>query len=100
MNSSFLLIALGAISVFSSLLTQAIKKILDGEQIKYSSNILVVIVSTVLTILSSIGYLVYTQTDPTPQIIIEILVLILLSFLSATLGYDKVLQAIAQIKGN
>lgn len=100
MNSSFLMIALGAISVFSSLLTQAIKKILDEQKIKYSANILVVIVSTCLTIASSVCYIVYTNTTVTPQIIIEILVLILLSFLSATLGYDKVLQAIAQIKGN
>lgn len=98
MNTNFFIIALTAITIFTTLFTQAIKKLLDDQHIKYSSNILAVIVSFAVSIVSSIFYLIYTQTPMTPQIFVEIVCLSLLSFLTATLGYDKVIQAIAQIK--
>lgn len=99
MNSGFLISALAGISVLTSLTVQALKKIFDEKQINYSSNLLAIITSVVLTIAVSIGYIIYMSIAVTPQIIITILALIFLSFLSATVGYDKVVQMLKQLGG-
>jgi len=97
MNSGFLLTALAAISVLTSLTVEALKKLL-GDKIK-SYNLLAAIVSIVLTIAVSIGYLIYTGTTFTAQIGVIMAALVFLSFLSSTVGYDKVMQMIKQIIG-
>ncbi len=98
MDKEFLIVALVAISLFTSLTTEGIKKLLDEAHIKYASNLLVSIVAVVLTIAASVGYIIYTGEVVTGKIIVEIIAMVFLSFLTATCGYDKVLQAIAQIK--
>ena len=94
MNSGFLMSALAIISILTSLTVEALKKLLGDR--KYSSNLLAVIVSVVLTLAICIGYLIYTGTAFTAQILIIIIALVFLSFLSATVGYDKVKQMIEQ----
>lgn len=96
MNNGFLITALAAISVLTSLTVEALKKLL-GENIK-SYNLLAAIVSVVLTIAVSIGYLVYTGTTFTTQILVIIIALVFLAFLSSTLGFDKVKQMIEQLE--
>ena len=98
MNSSFLMIALVAISVFTSLTVEGVKKILDEMGKKYSANILAAIVAVVLTVAASAGYIVYTGTVLTPRVGVEVVALTFLAFLVATVGYDKVVQAIWQLK--
>ena len=98
MDKEFLIVALVAISLFTSLATEGIKKLLDEAHSKYASNLLVSIVAVVLTIAASVGYIIYTGEVVTGKIIVEIIAMVFLSFLTATCGYDKVLQAIAQIK--
>lgn len=98
MSYDIFLLALTAITLFSSLLTEAIKKVLDEENKKYSANILVIIISSIVSVLYGVGYIVYNQVNITPQLIIEILILCIMSFLCATLGYDKVIQSISQIR--
>jgi len=95
MNSGFLISALAIISVLTSLTVEALKKLLGDRH--YSSNLLAVIVSVVLTIAICAGYLIYTATALTPQIIVIIIALIFLSFLSATVGFDKVKQLLEQL---
>lgn len=97
MNSGFLISALAIISVLTSLTVEALKK-LFGDAIS-SYNLLAAIVSVVLTIAVSIGYLVYTGTIFTAQIAVIIVALTFLSFLASTVGYDKVVQMIKQIIG-
>lgn len=84
-------------SMMTSLTTEAIKKLLDEKDKKYSANLLAAGISVVLAIGVSIAYLVITSTAFTPQIAVYIIALVLLSFLCATLGYDKVMQTIAQL---
>lgn len=96
MNNGFLITALAAISVLTSLTVEAMKKLL-GENIK-SYNLLAAIVSVVLTIAVSIGYLVYTGTTFTTQILVIIIALVFLALLSSTLGFDKVKQMIEQLE--
>ena len=97
MNSGFLITALAFISAMTSLTVEALKKLL-GEKIK-SYNLLAAIVAIVLTILVSIGYLIYTGTAFTAQIGVIMAALVFLSFLAATVGYDKVMQMLRQIIG-
>lgn len=93
--NGILITALALISVLTSLTVEALKKLL-GENIK-SYNLLAAIVSVILTIAVSIGYLVYTGTMLTAQIVVVIVALMFLSFLSATVSFDKVKQLLEQI---
>lgn len=99
MNSNFLLSALAIIAVLTSLTTEGIKKILDERKKSYNSDILAVIVAIVVTIIGSFMYIIYNSIPITPQVIITIIALAFLSFLTATVGYDKLMQAIKQIGG-
>ena len=97
MNNGFLLSALALISVLTSLTVEAIKKILNEKQVEYSSNLLAVIVSTILTVALCVGYTLYFGEPFTIQKVIIMIALTFLSFLSATVGYDKVKMLIEQL---
>ena len=98
MNNGFLLSALALISVLTSLTVEAIKKILNEKQVEYSSNLLAVIVSTILTVALCVGYTLYFGEPFTIQKVIIMIALTFLSFLSATVGYDKVKMLIEQLE--
>ena len=98
MNSGFLLSVLAGISALTTLTVEDIKKLLDEKGVSYSANILAVITSFALTLIGSILYIVYYNVLVTPQVIVVIICLIFLSFLIATVGYDKVKQLFEQIK--
>ncbi len=97
MNNGFLLSALALISVLTSLTVEAIKKILNEKKVEYSSNLLAVIVSTILTVALCVGYTLYFGEPFTIQKVIIMIALTFLSFLSATVSFDKVKQALQQI---
>jgi len=99
MNNGFLLSALALISVLTSLTVEAIKKILNEKKVEYSSNLLAVIVSTILTVALCVGYTLYFGEPFSIQKVIIMIALTFLSFLSATVGYDKVRQLLEQFKG-
>lgn len=98
MNSGFLISALALISVLTSLTVEALKKIFNEKEIKYSSNLLAVIVSIILTIAISIGYICYADIQITAKEVITIIALTFMSFLSATVGFDKVKQLLEQLR--
>ena len=95
MNSGFLISALAIISVLTSLTVEAIKKLLGDRKVSY--NLLAAIVAVILTVLASAGYLIYTGTAFTAQIAVMIVALVFLSFLSATVGFDKIKQMLEQL---
>ena len=95
MNGGFLITALALISILTSLTVEAIKK-LAGDMVK-SYNLLAAILSVILTVAVSLGYLIYTGTMFTPQIGVIMVALVFLSFLSSTVGFDKVKQMLEQI---
>ena len=99
MSNGFLLSALALISALTTLTVEGIKKLLDEKGKKYSSNILAVIVSLMLTLISSVLYIVYFSIAVTPQVIVLIICLVFLSFLVATVGYDKIKQLLEQLNG-
>lgn len=100
MSMEFLFVALLVISVLTNLTVEGIKKILDKKSANYSSNVMAAVTSVVISIAVSAGYLIWTETALNARIAVELIALAYLSFLVATNGYDKVIQAIKQIKDN
>lgn len=78
------------ISGLTGLVTEAVKKILDEHNRTYHSNTLAGIVSAVLSLLVGIGYVIIAGIAFTAQIVVLLIALILLSWLCAMVGYDKV----------
>lgn len=97
MSGEFLLKALALISGLTTLTVEAIKKLLNDKQIQYSSNLLAAIVAVVLTLCVSVAYVLYFAVPMSVQVIISVIALIYLSFLCATIGFDKIKQLIEQI---
>ena len=100
MSYSIFLLGLLVVSTLTGLVTEAIKKQLDECDISYKANMLAGIVALVLSAALSVGYTVMTATAWTPQLVVIAVALMLLSWLCAMLGYDKVVQAIGQFKAS
>ena len=98
MPISFLTTALLIVSVITNLTVEGIKKLLDGTQVKYSSNVLAAILAVLIACAVSVIYLIMTDTVFTMKIGVEIVVLMYLGFLISTVGYDKVIQMLKQIQ--
>ena len=95
MNVTFMISALAIISALTSLTVEGIKK-LAGD--KYSYNAMAVVVALVLTVLGSVLYIVYYAIPVTAQAIVSVIALTYLSFLSATIGYDKIRELLEQLR--
>ena len=98
MPISFLTTALLIVSVVTNLTVEGIKKLLDGTEVKYSSNVLAAVLSVLIACAVSVIYLIMTDTVFTMKIGVEIVVLMYLGFLISTVGYDKVIQMLKQIQ--
>ena len=98
MNTVTFLILLSAFSVLSSLVTEGIKKI-ASDKANLSYNIVALIVALVI---GGIGCGIYYQLNAIPfntNNVIYMILMGLASGLTATVGYDKVKQAILQLAG-
>lgn len=95
MQTVFMLLAIT--SALTTLATEAVKQSLP-EDAHYSKNVLAGIVAIVIGIAVSIGYCVLTHTQATPEVIVYAVCLVALSWICAMVGYDKVVQTIAQMK--
>lgn len=98
MPISFMSSALLTVSLLTNLTVQGIKKLLEGTNVKYSSNILAAVVSVVLAGAVSVIYMVTMDVTFSMKVGVEILILMYLGFLVSTVGYDKVLQTLRQIQ--
>lgn len=97
MTVTAFLILLTACAVATSLLTEAVKRFLDGLKIKYATNIVVLIVALIVGCGATALY--YAQNG-VPFSALNIVYLVLMgvaNWLGAMLGYDKVKQAMLQI---
>lgn len=97
-NLETFLLGLLITSTFTSLVTEGVKKILSEHNVAYYANSLVAIVSVVLSVLIAVGYMILSGIAFTSNVVIVIISLVILSWLCAMVGYDKVIQAICQIK--
>lgn len=85
-------------STITSLVTEALKKLLDSLKYTYPAN-LVVLISALLT--GGIGttiFYVLNGTEFTFENIVYIAVMIVANWIGSMVGYDKVSQLIQQIK--
>ena len=85
-------------STFTALGTEAVKKVLDEHKVKYYSNTLAGVVAVLTSILVAIEYIIMVGAILNSQVLVCIVALVILSWLSAMVGYDKVIQAVAQIR--
>lgn len=96
MTTTIFLMLLSAFSVLSSLVTEAIKKIVaDKKNLPYN---LVALITAL--IIGGCGTAVYYQLNAISFTVNNVICMVLIGFasaLSATLGYDKVKQTIEQI---
>lgn len=97
MSHEFIFAALAIISALTSLTVEAVKKILNERGVKYSANLLAMIVAIVLTSAICVSYVLYHEIPFTVQTVIIMIAMVYLSFLSATLGFDKIKQLREQI---
>ena len=98
MSIEFLIFALLVVSILTNLTVQGIKNFMDKRSENYSANVLAAVTSVILSVSLSAGYMIWTETALNGKIAVELVALMYLSFLVATNGYDKVIQAIRQIK--
>lgn len=99
MNGEFIAGAVALIAALTTATVEALKKLLDDKKISYSPNALAAVVSIILALASSAGYLIYTGTAFSWKILVVIVAIAYLSFLSAMIGFDKLKQMLAQLKG-
>lgn len=99
MSLEIFLVLLLAVSIFTSLTVEAIKKFV-GDKYNMSSNVVAGVVAIVLGVIVGAFYCILAGIAFGTQIIIMLVALVFLSWLCAMVGYDKVVQAIMQIKNN
>ena len=97
MTIEIFIIGLTACSLFTGLLTEAMKKMLNDANKDYKSNILAAICSVIVSVIVIVAYALITSTAITVPFVTSCVLLVILSWLCAMVGYDKVIQTIAQI---
>ena len=98
MDLSFLTTALIAVSLLTNLTVEGLKKLMDERGITYSSNLLAAVTSVIIAAAIFGGYMIMNDIAFTIKIAVQIVVLMYLAFLSSTVGYDKIIQTLKQIK--
>lgn len=98
MPISFMTSALLVVSLLTNLTVEGIKKLLEGSNTTYSSNVLAAVLSTVIAGAVCVIYLIMNDVAFSLKIGVEVVILMYLGFLVSTVGYDKVIQTIKQIQ--
>lgn len=91
------LTGLFVVSLLTGLVTEGIKRLLDEYKKEYHSNVVAGIIAVVFSVLVDIGYTVVNNMAFDAVWVVYLISLIILSWLCAMLGYDKVIQTLAQI---
>lgn len=94
----FMATALLIVSLVTNLTVEGIKKLLNETTIKYSSNVLAAVVAVLMSCAVCAIYLIMNDVVFTLKVGVEVCILMYLSFLTSTVGYDKVIQMIQQIR--
>lgn len=81
-----------------SLITEAVKKFLDDAGVKYSSNVVVLIVAVIVGAGGTALMYLFLGIAFTPPNIVCIVLMAVAVWVGAMVGYDKVVQMIEQLK--
>lgn len=98
MNFEIALMLLLVVATMTGLVTEAVKKVLQEGNVSYKPNLLAGLVAVALSVGVGAAYIVLTETALNAQMAVYLIALVFLSWLSAMVGYDKVVQTISQIK--
>ena len=99
MTVTVFLILLTICAALTSLLTEGLKKFLDGMEIKYAANIIVLAVAMIVGCGATALYYVNYQVPFNALNSVYLALMGVANWLGAMVGYDKVKQAIEQISG-
>ena len=99
MSLEVFLMLLFVISLFTGLFAEGIKICLQERQKSYYANAVAGYASVVVSLLVGGGYVILAEIAFNAKIAVCLIALMFLSWLAAMVGYDKVMQTIAQIKG-
>ena len=89
------------VTVFATatgLITEAVKKVLDGKGVQYASNIVACIVAAIVGIGGTAAYYALASIPFTGSNIVAMILMGVAVAVGSMVGYDKVIQAIKQIK--
>ena len=92
------LIGLTVVSTLTSLVTEAIKKMLNGRNGNFSSTALAGIVAAILSVAIGVGYIILANVGFTAATIVCVIAFAFASWLCSTIGYDTVIKTITQFK--
>jgi hypothetical protein len=98
MTIEMFLILLTFFATLTSLFTEAVKKFLEPLKVKYASNIVVLVVSVIVGGVGMAIYYLMTDIQWTVLNVVCIFLMICSNWLGAMIGYDKIKQAITQLK--
>ena len=99
MTVEIFLILLAILASVTSLVTEAVKMLLDSLKVTYTSNVVVLWVAVAVGGLGMAAFYMLNGYAWTSFEIICIALMIVANWLSAMLGYDKIKQTIKQFKG-
>ena len=99
MTFNLFITLLAVFSTFTSLLTQAVKLFLESLKVGYASNIIVLCVSVFVGGIGTACAYLFMGIPWSEINIVCIFLMVLANWLVAMIGYDKVMQAITQLKG-
>jgi hypothetical protein len=86
------------VSAFTGLFTEGVKMLLQELDVSYRANALAGVVAIVLSLLVGSAYIILMAATINAQMVVYLIALVLLSWLCAMVGYDKVIQTITQFK--
>ena len=98
MTLEIFLMGLMIVSTLTSFVTEAVKIIFTEHNWKYSANTIAGICAFIVATVVGVCYVLFTGTEVTTQVVITNIALVILSWLCAMVGYDKVIQSLEQFK--
>lgn len=87
-----------AFSIITSLVTAFTKMVLDTCKVRYASNVVVLIVATLVGAGGTLLYYENAQIPLNALTSVYLAIMCLLNCMGAMLGYDKVKQMVTQLK--
>lgn len=97
MTVTVFLILLTIYATATSIITEAVKKFMDGQKIAYASNVLVLAIAVIVGCGGTAIYYVNCQVPFTALNSVYLALMGVANWVGAMVGYDKVKQAISQI---
>ena len=99
MTIEMFLILLTAFSVITSLFTEAVKKFFNSINVEYASNIIALVVAVFVGGSGTVIFYLFNGIELTLINNICIFLMMGANWVGSMIGYDKVKQAITQLKG-